>query len=102
MTTSLDALKSHLNLTGLAETDDADLALKLDAAILYTADRIEIEGDDPLTWDSAPADIKQAILMLVAHWYASRETVLLGMQAAPTPYGYDDLLRAYSPNPWVF
>lgn len=100
--TALAALKSHLNLTDLAASDDADLTLKLDAATLYTSDRVEIEGDDPLSWDNAPADLRQAILMLAAHWYANRETVLLGITSASTPYGFDDLVRPYKPTPWVF
>jgi uncharacterized phiE125 gp8 family phage protein len=100
--TALAALKSHLNLTDLAASDDSDLTLKLDAAILYTSDRVEIDGGNSLTWDNAPADLKHAILMLAAHWYANREAILLGVQSASTPYGFDDLVRPYKPTPWVF
>lgn len=47
-----------------------------------------VAGFDPL-----PADIKQAILMLVASWYSNRETLLMGSTAAEMPMGTMALLQ---------
>lgn len=47
-----------------------------------------VAGYDPL-----PADIKQALLMLVASWYSNRETLLTGGAAAEMPLGTMALLQ---------
>lgn len=49
-------------------------------------------------WDSVanmPQAIKQAALLLVGHWYANRETVMVGQAAAPLPMAVDTLLAPY-------
>ena len=97
MTTALDAFKAHLNL-GDGEASDDDLSLKLNAAIAHTG--TFVDSTDPLTWDNAPAEIQQAILMLAAHWFENREATLIGLSAMPMPLGYFDLLLPY--RRWVF
>lgn len=44
-------------------------------------------------FDEVPADIVQALLMLVASWYSNRETLLTGSQAAEMPLGTMALLQ---------
>ena len=44
---------------------------------------------------SVPAPIKHAILLLIAHWYSNRESVLIGVNAAPLPMAVEALLNPY-------
>jgi len=89
---SVPELKSQLNLDH--DLDDALLSLKIDAAEAYCSSFIAGEIPDP-----APATIKQAILMLAAHWYENREAVLTGGNAYIVPFGVHDLLGAH--RAWV-
>lgn len=43
---------------------------------------------------SVPAPLKTAILMLVAHWYQTREAVIVGTISGTTPLGFDALIAA--------
>ena len=45
-------------------------------------------------YPETPGDIRQAILMLIAHFYENREAVLIG-KAQTLPMGADMLLRPY-------
>lgn len=42
-----------------------------------------------------PADLRQAVIMLVAHWYENRSAVTNGMSASVTPKGVCDLIQPY-------
>lgn len=42
-----------------------------------------------------PQPIRQALLLLVAHWYENREPVRAGDHAAPVPLTVNDLLAPY-------
>lgn len=44
---------------------------------------------------TVPPAIKHAILMLVAHWYRNRETVIVGSAAAEIPVGVTALLAPF-------
>lgn len=94
--TALDALKAHLNI--LDDTDDDLLTGILAAAITFTS--LHVGGTEPLTWDTAPADLRQAIMMLAAHWYENREGVLVGIRGEDLPFGFHEILLAY--RRWVF
>ncbi|QLQ19214.1 MAG: phage gp6-like head-tail connector protein [Exiguobacterium profundum] len=91
---SLPDLKAHLNLDH--NLDDALLSLKLDAAEEYVANIIGVPFLDDLL--PVPATIRQAILMLAAHWYESREAALPGAPFA-VPFGVHDLLQSH--RAWV-
>lgn len=102
--TALAALKAHLNMLD-ADHDDTLLTDKIEAAITFTSHhvgKLDAQTGDPVTlmWDTAPADVRQAILMLAAHWYENREATLIGIGGAETPIGYFDLLLAH--RRWVF
>jgi uncharacterized phiE125 gp8 family phage protein len=45
--------------------------------------------------DAVPAAIRQAILLFVGHWFANRETVLVGQVPAELPIAAESLLSAY-------
>ena len=42
-----------------------------------------------------PAPIRQALLLLVSHWYETREPALFGHEATHIPYTVSDLLHPY-------
>ncbi|MOA27537.1 Phage gp6-like head-tail connector protein [compost metagenome] len=56
-------------------------------------DRILVESDpdEPEEMALTP-DIWQAVYLLVAHWYATREAVALGTIATTVPLGFERLL----------
>lgn len=45
---------------------------------------------------AVPAPLKQAMLLLIAHWYENREQVITsGAQALSVPFGYAELIANY-------
>jgi uncharacterized phiE125 gp8 family phage protein len=44
-----------------------------------------------------PASIRQAVLLLVAHWYEHREPIEIGAATVTIPHGVSDLLQPYRP-----
>ena len=94
--TALADLKAQLNITD--DADDALLERKIAAA--EAAVTGDIGADDPVTYDAAPADLREAVLMLAAHLYENREAVLVGVGAEALPLGYDHLVQSH--RKWVF
>ena len=45
--------------------------------------------------DDVPMPVRQAVRMLVAHWYEAREPVLLGEKSDPVPSTVSDLIAPY-------
>lgn len=43
----------------------------------------------------APEDVKQAVKMLVAHWFLNRETAVVGSTSAEIAHGVNDIMRKY-------
>lgn len=99
--------------------DDADGAEQTLAASEYTVDGASIParvrvGDNgwPETLDdlnavritygagyadaaSVPTPLKQAMLLMIGHWFANREAVVVGTIAAEVPLAAKALMRAY-------
>lgn len=51
--------------------------------------------------DAVPANFKQAMLLMIGHWYENREAVVLATQPAKLPYAVENLLlphRAWRPG----
>lgn len=89
----------------------------LGARLMATAGRIIVRPPAGETWpqttvredavqvtvtagyDKVPAPIKQAILLLVGHWYANRESVVTGTIATVLPMSVDRLLAPYRRPP---
>lgn len=45
--------------------------------------------------DDVPAPIKQAMLLLIGHFYQNRESVMVGVSVTDTPMAVDMLLNSY-------
>ncbi|GGX11173.1 hypothetical protein GCM10007242_16550 [Pigmentiphaga litoralis] len=78
--------------------DDEEILLEsyVAAAIAHIeqhCDRRIVEGvpadSSEMSWTK---DVEQAALLLVAHWYANREAVVVGVTAATVPLGFESLL----------
>ena len=71
------------------------------ARIRYRAGygRWEGEGDDRKLVTAAPAPIKQAMLLMIGQWFASREGVVTGTIATELPMAVQALLSPY--RVWV-
>ena len=42
-----------------------------------------------------PPDLKQALLVLVGHWFEHRDAVLVAGAGAVIPFGFDRLVASY-------
>lgn len=47
--------------------------------------------------EDVPADLRHAMLVLIAHWFEHRDAVIVAGSGAVVPSGFDRLLRAYRP-----
>ncbi len=94
--TALESLKAHLNI--LDDTDNSLLSDKLDAALAFTTR--QIGADEEIAWETAPADIRQAVLMLAGWWYEQRESGLVEASAYSVPFGYIDIVLPH--RNWTF
>jgi hypothetical protein len=98
---SLNLFKAHIGsdelidqaaLGGLAAGTDELLQHYIDAAESRT---VAMLGKPLSDFTPLPADIKQAVLQLAAHFYANREAVLVGTSGSEIPYGVAETLRNY-------
>ena len=85
-------LKAQLNIDH--DLDDALLSHQIDAAVSHVASFIGAPLTDPL-----PAAIRQAVLMLAAYWYETREAAQAGGAPYAVPFGVHDLLQPH--RVWV-
>lgn len=56
---------------------------------------IEFQAGIGATADAVPAPIRQAVLLLVAHWYEHRDPLEAGQASAAIPPAVSDLLKPY-------
>ncbi|MPR61231.1 phage gp6-like head-tail connector protein [Ochrobactrum intermedium] len=82
----LTLAKAHMNIVG--SDDDELINHYIDAAEEFIADFTGKPIPAP-----APASLKQAILMVVAHWNENREAATVGISAATLPFGVMSILR---------
>ncbi|WP_061023903.1 head-tail connector protein [Bradyrhizobium sp. CCH5-F6] len=59
----------------------------------YKAGYADLAGDPPTS--SVPDAIKQAMLLLVRHWFDNPTAVIVGQTVAPLPFAVDALLSPY-------
>ena len=91
---TVEDAKAHLNVT--ADTDDALIAAKIDAAEAWVGRWLATPFADMA---EVPADLKEAVRLLVGHLYENREATVVGITAEAVPFGVWDLIaphRAYS------
>jgi Phage QLRG family, putative DNA packaging. len=86
-------VKAHLRVDGTEE--DALIGTYLNGAVEYVqqhCDRRIVEAPETSEQMALTDDVKQAILLLVGHWYANREEVVIGAAANQVPMGVNALL----------
>ncbi|VYT92884.1 phage gp6-like head-tail connector protein [Metakosakonia massiliensis] len=100
----LDVVKQHCRIDTDFSGDDALLNLYTAAAAryvqtwtrrtLYEMESSPGYSDDP---DSIllNEDVKAAMLLLIGHWYANRESVVVGQTVAEVPFAVEALLQPY-------
>lgn len=89
----LPVVKLHLRVDHAEE--DALIQGYIDAAVVHVeqhCDRQIVETPTLPEQMALTKDVEQAILMLVGHWYASREAVVIGSIASDIPLGFERLL----------
>jgi uncharacterized phage protein (predicted DNA packaging) len=93
----LSLVKQHLRV----DHDDEDVLIQgyIDAALAHVeqhCDRVLVEGDPLLPEQMGlTKDVRQAVLLLVGHWYSNREAVMIGsngVSASEVPLAYERLL----------
>ena len=86
-------VKAHLRVDGTEE--DALIGTYLNGAVEYVqqhCDRRIVEAPETSEQMALTDDVMQAILLLVGHWYANREEVVIGAAANQVPMGVNALL----------
>lgn len=96
MAIDLATMKGHLRVDPDDESEDGLIQGYIEAAKMHVAmhcDRRLVDGEpgSPDEMGLTP-DVEQAILLLVAHWYANREAVVTGTIASQVQLGVDRLL----------
>ncbi|KPW88773.1 MULTISPECIES: head-tail connector protein [Pseudomonas syringae group] len=90
----LSLVKTHLRVDHIEE--DVLIQGYIDAALAHVeqhCDRVLVDADPVLPEQmTLTKDIRQAVLLLVGHWYANREAVVIGTITSEVPLAVDRLL----------
>lgn len=99
---TLDDLKAQLSFTSdIGDVDDAMLNRLNSAAESFCERKLGYKFADTfggLGQDPVPEDLRQAALMLAAHWYENREATTEA--AREPPFGVSEIIREY--RDWTF
>jgi uncharacterized phage protein (predicted DNA packaging) len=87
---TLALAKAHMNIDGNA--DDELISLYIDAAETWLGGYI---GKSLTDFDPVPADLKLAVLKLVAFYFEQREAVAFGVTMQLAPYGVTAVADSY-------
>lgn len=68
---TLAEFKDHARI--LHDDEDSEIQIKVDAANEYVAGFLDVGAEELSTYEP-PADLKQAALMVAAHWWENRES----------------------------
>lgn len=93
---TLDQAKQHLAVT--IDDDDALISGQIAAANAHIGQILGFAIDDNTQFpNGTPADLDQAVLMLVGHWYAQREAsfVNTAAQAIEVPFAVREICANY-------
>jgi hypothetical protein len=96
VTVSLEQAKAHLNVT--ITNDDTLINGQIAAGQAFLGQLLGVPIDDDTKFpDGTPADLDQALLMLVAHWYAQREAAMVNTAAAAieVPFAVREIVANY-------
>ena len=97
-------VKEHCRVDSDFTGDDALLNLYTGAAARYvetwTRRKLYESEESPGYAEDADSilpggDVKAAMLLLIGHWYATRETVSVGQTVAEVPFAVEALLQPY-------
>ena len=93
---SLALFKKHVRADDFSGDDDL-LNTYLEAAWEWVVKATNRSGEELETMGAGtyPMALKQAAMMLAAHWYDNREAVRVG-EAKPVPYGIEALVKPYT------
>jgi len=75
--------------------DVADGSIKIDHATGAVRYEIDFTAGYGSSGIDVPQPLRQAIRLLVTHWYENRSAVVLGDAASATPLGYRELVAPY-------
>ena len=95
---TLDAFKGQVRIDPDDGSEDAVLTPILAAAVRAVENRTgrRFEGDgDTIEQADVPA-ANMAVLMLAAHWYRNRETVVVGAVSSELPMGVEYLINPFA------
>jgi uncharacterized phage protein (predicted DNA packaging) len=87
---SLDLAKQHMKVDGTAE--DELIALYIEAAETWAGNYI---GNPIADLDPVPADVKHAVLKLVAYYFEVRSIATYGLSVDMAPQGVTAILDSY-------
>lgn len=90
---TLDQAKKHLNIESGFTEDDIYIENLVDVAEL-AVDEYCNSGLSGYTTETIPLTVKQATLLLIAHYYVNRQIVAFGTPAE-IPYAFKFLLDFY-------
>ena len=92
----LDLVRVKLHLRVDGDEEDSIITGYLDAAKAHVAmhcDRVLVEATPVEPEEMGlTSDVEQAILLLVGHWYANREAVVIGTISSAVPLAVERLL----------
>jgi uncharacterized phiE125 gp8 family phage protein len=77
------------------EFDAADYSVTLDPVSGAARYEIDFTAGYGAAGTDVPQPLRQAIRLLVTHWYEHRSALTLGDDAAATPLGYRELIAPY-------
>ena len=94
---TLEELKQHLNIDASHTADDALILAYASAAEGAIARDLDLPGLWELSeeYGEVPSSVRLAIMMLTAHFYASREPVVYGVTPAAVPMTLEYLVAPY-------
>lgn len=101
MIVTVEEMKQQLGFTDdMGALDDELLERKIEAAQAHIERLLGYRLADEFPGNVVPADLKEAIRLLTAHWYENREASIVGVSAQEIPYGIRDIIREY--RNWSF
>lgn len=101
MIVTVEEMKQQLGFTDdMGTLDDELLERKIEAAQAHIERLLGYKLADEFPGNAVPADLKEAIRLLTAHWYENREASIIGVSAQEIPYGIRDIIREH--RNWSF